>query len=295
MQKLCFAALLLAVSCGWPAVAHSQSTPDEGPVREAVESYVSAFNARDAAALAEHWSPQGVYISRTSGDRIVGRDAIAEEFKQIFAGDNLPTLAVATESIRFISPNVALERGTATVTGAGDSVSTTAYSVVYINHDGKWLIDRVTEDEVVREASNYEHLSGLEFLIGEWADEGEAVTIRTSCRWTKNQNYISRTYTVEENGEATSSGLQIIGWNAEDEEIRSWLFDSGGTYVEGTWTENNGSWANQSVAFLADGGRGSFTAVFRPVDDSSYGWRKVNRIIDGQLMPNVDEVIVVRD
>lgn len=295
MQKHCFAVLILAAICCRPAGVAAQDAPDDGPIREAVDSYVNAFNARDAAALAKHWSPQGVYISRTSGERVTGRESVEQEFTQIFAGDNLPTLAVTTDSIRFISPNVALERGTAVVHGSDDSVSTTNYSVVYINHEGEWLIDRVTEDDVISQASNYDHLQGLQFLIGDWVDAGPAVTIRTSCQWTRNQNYISRRYTVEENGESVSSGLQIIGWDAHHEEVRSWLFDSSGTFVQGTWSENNGRWMNQSVASLADGGRGSFTAVFRPIDDNSYGWRKVDRIIDGRLLPSVDEVIVERE
>ncbi len=295
MHNASYAVLISMLLCGQPTPAVAQDIPDDSPIHEATESYVSAFNARDAKTLADHWSPQAVYISRTTGDRLTGRDAIAEDFAKLLSEENPPTLAAVTESVQFISPNVALERGTATVTRSDEPATTTKYSVVYINHDGKWLIDRVTEDVVVQEASNYDQLKGLEFLVGEWVDTDGSVAIRTSCRWTKNQNYISRTYSVEEQGEVTSSGLQIIGWDAQEEQIRSWLFDSSGTFVQGTWSDNNGSWMNKSVASLADGGRGSFTSVFRPVDENSYGWQKVDRIVDGQLMPSVDEVIVVRE
>lgn len=293
------AVFMASLMFAWTGAALSQDAPDatqdEATVRQAVESYVKAFNARDAKALAEHWSPQAVYTSRTSGEQLVGREAIAKEFTEMFAGENLPTLAVATDSIEFISPNVALERGTAVVTHHDETTSETTYSVVYVKHDNKWLVDRVTEDDVVVEDSNYDQLKGLEFLIGSWVDAGDGVRIRSNCQWTKNQNYISRTYRVTEDGEVTSSGLQIIGWDAAEEQIRSWLFDSSGTFVKGTWSQNKGNWINTSVATLADGASGSFTAVFRPIDDNSYGWQKINRIIGGQLMPNVNEVIVERE
>ena len=297
--------LIVCLLCGWMTPVESQDTPTaandaksseaEAAVRLAVDAYVQAFNARDAKTLAELWSPQAVYVSRSSGDQIVGREALIEEFSATFKGDDLPTLAVTTESVQFVSPNVAVEHGTAVVSRGDADPSETRYSAVYINHGGSWLLDRVTEEDVVVDPSNYEHLQGLEFLIGQWVDADEDITIHTDCQWTRNQNYISRKYSVTENGEVTSSGLQIIGWDAKQEAIRSWLFDSSGTLVQGTWTENSGSWMAQSVATLADGGSGSFTSVFRPVDEHTFGWRKVNRILDGELMPNVDEVLVVRE
>ena len=45
---------------------------------------------------------------------------------------------------------------------------------------------------------------------------------------------------------------------------------------------------------MPDGGSGSFTSIFRPIDDGSYGWQKTNQIIDGELLPNLEEVIITR-
>jgi uncharacterized protein (TIGR02246 family) len=265
---------------------------DTAKIEAAIQSYVTAFNARDVDVLVGHWSPDGVYISKSSGDQIIGREAMTQEFAAMFAGEGVPKIAVVTDSIEFISPNVALERGNATVTHAEDDVVESTYSVVYVKRDGKWLIDRVTDDEAFEEISHYEKLQALEWLIGEWVDEGDGLTIEIAARWTKNQNYISRTYTVSRNGEAESSGLQVIGWDPKQKQIRSWLFDSSGAHVTGTWTERDGRWLVSSVATLADGSSGSFTSVFRPLEDGTYGWQKINRVVDGQLLPNIDETIV---
>ena len=263
-------------------------------IKAAVQSYAAAFNARDAGQLADYWSPDGVYINRTTGRQVTGRDALAGEFKGLFEDKNAPKLALETESIEFISPNVALERGISTITDSEGEVSESRYRVVFVQRDGSWLIDRVTEDDIVVQSSNYGHLKGLEWMIGEWVDDSTGQTIRLACRWTSNQNYISRTFSVSNEGGVVSSGLQIIGWDPRQKRIRSWLFDSNGGHVAGVWTQRDDRWVVQSIATLADGGEGSFTSVFRPLDDGTYGWKKINRVIDGQLLPNLEEVIVQR-
>jgi uncharacterized protein (TIGR02246 family) len=263
-------------------------------VEKAVESYVTTFNARDAKSLAALWSPEGVYISRTSGETIAGREEIEKDFAALFAQSDAPRLSVSTESIEFVSPNVALERGTATVVGPDEGKSETRYRAVYVRRDGQWLIDRVTEDEVVAKESHYDHLKDLEWLVGNWIDQDEDIAIEVECKWTENQNYLSRTYRVATGEGIESSGLQIIGWDAKNKQIRSWLFDSNGGFIDGTWTQRDNRWVVQSVATLADGSSGSFTSVFRPLEDGRYAWRKINRVLDGRILPNVDEVVVQR-
>lgn len=267
---------------------------DRAAIVAAIESYIAAFNSRDVQKLVSLWSPDGVYISRTSGERITGLEPLTEEFTQIFAGETVPTLAVTTESIEFISPNVALERGSATVTYSDQDVTQTDYRVVYVKRNGSWLIDRVTEDEIVVPLSNYEQLKDLDWMIGQWVDAGEGITIEMECDWTTKQNFISRKYSVSSEEGIESSGLQIIGWDAKQKQIRSWLFDSDGGVITGTWTKGDDRWVVQSVVVLPDGASGSFTSIFRPGEDGNYTWQKINRVLDGRLLPNVGEVLVQR-
>ncbi|MEM9658399.1 MAG: nuclear transport factor 2 family protein, partial [Planctomycetota bacterium] len=84
------------------AVATGDAVTDSNaPISATINAYVAAFNARDVDALVALWSPEGVYVSRTSGEQLTGRDAIAADFAAIFALENPPTLAVDTESIEF--------------------------------------------------------------------------------------------------------------------------------------------------------------------------------------------------
>ena len=45
---------------------------------------------------------------------------------------------------------------------------------------------------------------------------------------------------------------------------------------------------------MVDGGKGSSASIFRLIDESSYGWQKINRVVAGQLLPNIEEVIITR-
>ena len=145
------------------AVAYAQEGSDQATIRKAIQSYVAAFNGRDAQALAAHWSPEGVYISRLDGGAISGRDALEQEFAAQFEEANNTMVEVTTESINFISPNVALEQGTAMLITPDAKPTNSSYSVVHVKRDGKWLIDRVSEEVVVEPASHYEQLKDLEW------------------------------------------------------------------------------------------------------------------------------------
>ena len=102
------------------------------------------------------------------------------------------------------------------MTHAEDDIVESNYSVVYVKRDGAWLIDRVTEQEIIVKASHYEQLKDLEWLIGDWVAEGEGFRIEVSCQWTTQQNFISRTFKVYNDDELESSGLQVIGWDAKE-------------------------------------------------------------------------------
>src|SRR5688500_20344393 len=92
----------------------SNQATSEAEIRKAAASYVEAFNKHDAEAMAEHWSPDAVYLIQSTGEEVVGRAAIAKQFAAQFKEQPLSKLDVAVTSIQFVSPNVAIEHGTAT-------------------------------------------------------------------------------------------------------------------------------------------------------------------------------------
>jgi uncharacterized protein (TIGR02246 family) len=274
--------------------AEGPQTADEAAIREAVVSYVTAFNRGDAQALAAMWSPEAVYTNPLSGQQVVGREQIQEQFAGIFAAGTGVKLEAETRDVQFVSPNVAIEQGNAKIIRPDGAPEESEYTAVYVKRDGQWLLDRVTEEGVPVVQSNYEHLKELEWMIGSWVDRGEQSSIETTCGWTKNRNFMTRMFAVTVRDRVDMAGMQVVGWDPAAEQIRSWVFDSDGGFGQGLWTRKGKAWHIQLTGMLPDGSKSSSVSIITPVDEITFTWQSVNRVAGGELLPNIDEVVVTR-
>ena len=272
-----------------------ESSADESAIRKADEAYVTAFNNHDAKALADAWSPEAVYLSRVTGAEVVGRAAIAEQFTALFEGQPEVKLDLSVKSIQFVSPNVAVELGTAKTVAPNAAPEEIEYSAVFVRRDGLWLLDRVTDTASESAPSSYEQLKPLEWMIGSWVDKDDNVDIRTECQWTKNRSFITRSFTVAVQGEINMSGMQIVGWDPAAKTIRSWTFDSDGGFAEATWTCKKDCWFIHNRGVLTDGRKASMVNVIKPVDQNSFTWQTVERTAGDELLPNINEALIVRE
>ncbi len=295
-RLLSYGLLAAALGCVATGQTRADQAEDEAALRKMVESYTVAFNQRDAKALAAHWLPEAVYIDPDSGKNIVGRPAIEKHFAEMFKGLKDAKLVVTVESVRFVSPHVAVEQGTATTVGLIKEPDKSRYTAIHIKRDGKWLLDRVTEEEVPTVLSNYEKLKDLEWMIGDWVDDDddEATTIETNCKWAKNQNFLVRTFSITVRDRLATSGIQIIGWDPSAKQIRSWVFDSDGGFGEGTWTKKGKNWHVYSKGTFANGQKSSEVNIVTYVDKNSFTWQSIDRQAAGQVLPNIDAVPVIR-
>jgi hypothetical protein len=132
-------------------------------------------------------------------------------------------------------------------------------------------------------------------MIGRWVDKDDKVDIETECQWTKNRSFITRSFTVAAEGQINMSGMQIIGWDPVAKAIRSWTFDSDGGFSEATWTFKKDRWFIQNKGYLADGRNASMTNVIKQGDQNSFTWQTIERTVGGELLPNIDEVLIVRE
>jgi uncharacterized protein (TIGR02246 family) len=292
-----FAAIAATLICAMVAKTAEKAPEagsEESAIRSAVESYVAAFNRGDATALAALWSPEAVYTNPLNGQQVVGRAEIEKQFAAIFAEVKGTKLEAKTDSIRFVSPNVAVEQGTAKVLRPDQAPEQSEYTAVYVKREGQWLLDRVTEEDVIEVPSNYERLKELEWMIGTWLDQDQQDRIETTCQWTKNRNFMTRSFAVSVRDRIDMAGMQIIGWDPVAKKIRSWVFDSDGGFGDGVWTKKGKRWYVQTTGTLPDGQKSSSTNIITYVDNDHFTWQSVNREAGGEILPNVDEVMVVR-
>lgn len=276
------------------AYADVLSQNDEMAIRGSVRAYVQAFERQDAKALAALWSPKGVYVDAESGRRVQGREAIEAEFSRQLKASGKSKLKVAVQSIRLVTPEVAVEDGTASVTNAAGETTDSTYSAIHVKRDGKWLLDSVRETTLPAAGSASEQLRELGWLVGKWIDEDENAVVESEYSWGVNQVFLINRFTVYSGDTIAMQGTQIIGWDAAAKSIRSWAFDTEGGFAEGTWKRDGDRWTITSKATLPDGKRGSAVNVLRRIDDNHCSWQSTARQIDGELLPNTDEIEIVR-
>lgn len=267
---------------------------DEAAIRKMVASYVEAFNSHDPKSLADQWSPDAVYLNRSTGEEVVGREAIASQFTTLFKDQPELKLEVAVTSIQFVSPNVAIEQGTAKVLAPNAEPDETEYSAVDVKRDGKWMLDRVTDKATEIIPSHYEQLKSLEWMVGQWTGAADKAAVEVDCDWTKNKNFLTRAFKISIDGGTDFSGMQIIGWDAAANTIRSWTFDSNGTFAEATWEQKGDRWFLRNRGTLPDGRTATMINEMKQIDANTFTWQTIERTAGNELLPNIDEIQLVR-
>ena len=89
-----------------------------------------------------------------------------------------------------------------------------------------------------------------------------------------------RTFKVR--GEAETDGWEIVGWDPDRQQIRSWIFDSNGGFGESSWSYDDGHWLIRASNVLPDGSRSTAENVLTKVDDNQFTWESQNRTLDGE-------------
>jgi uncharacterized protein (TIGR02246 family) len=246
---------------------------------------VEAFNKHDAKALADHWSPEAVYTNRSTGEEVVGRAAIGEQFTALFKEQPAIKAEVTVESVQFVSPNVAIEQGTIKLLSPHAEPEEIEYSAVNVKRDGKWLLDRVTDKSKEVVASHYEQLKTLEWMVGSWTNEAGDAVVELDCNWTKNKSFLTRAFKISIPDQVDFSGMQIIGWDPTAKTIRSWTFDANGAFAEATWEHRGNRWFIRNRGVLADGQAATMINVLKQVDENSLTWQTIERTAGGELLP----------
>src|SRR5262249_13042532 len=154
----------------------------------------------DAKAVAVLWAETGVLVSDESGERLKGRSAIEKEYAAQLAGGKGTQMALALETIRPITADVASVEGTAKFVKVGQPLIERPFSGILVKKEGKWLIDSLRHGEMTSTPGHYEQLKELEWMIGEWEDVDKDADIRIVCAWTAGKNFMTRSFTVTVDG-----------------------------------------------------------------------------------------------
>ncbi len=281
-----------------PSAAAQKAAPanaNEAHIRAGAQAFIKAFNAGDAKALAEMWTPNGT-IADEQGNVFKGRKAIEEQYAALFKGHPGVRMQLAIKSIDFPTSTTAIEDGvTQLMTKDNDPPSAARYTAVHVQEDGKWLMASVRE-AAMPIASNFAQLQELGWLVGEWEAKSDDVTAHSQIRWIANKSFLQRTFSVNRDGMQVASGMQVIGWDPRSERIISWTFDSSGGHGMGVWNAMPEGWGIDSTGVTADGvpTTAKDHLIRVPGETNVFGWRSVDRKLGDMKVPDVLEVVFDR-
>jgi uncharacterized protein (TIGR02246 family) len=264
------------------------------PIRASADTFTKAFNAGDAKTVAALWTPDGTETDE-QGQTFKGRPAIEEQYAALFKAHPDARIQIEVHSIDMPAPNVAVEDGVATVLSKDTPPSASRYTAVHVLDGGKWLMASVHEASVELKAGP-ENLQALEWLIGKWQSKSDDVTAESNIHWLANKTFIERDYIVRKNGQTTNSGKQLIGWDPQEGQIRSWSFDASGGYGTGLWSQTPDGWMIEHIGTLPDSTPTASRdfVIHVPGENNVLGWRSTHRTAGESALPDTAEVVFDR-
>lgn len=256
--------------------------------------YEAAFNKGDAAALAAFFAEDA---DHTTEDGVIlrGRPEIEQSIRSGLQANKGATLAIHPSTVRVLAPEVAVEKGTSTVTRKDGESNTSTYTAIYVKKEGKWRISQLIEAAVPTESPR-DRLEELAWLVGEWeeTDKTNELTIESQYSWSRGGNFLARNVTVKRGDEPTLEGWQIIGWDAAQERIRSWTFDTMGGFSEGVWTRDGNRWLIRETGTVPDGHRTTADQTITKLSADKFTWEADNRTLNGEPQPSIGRVDINR-
>lgn len=253
---------------------------------KAAARFVAAFNAKDAATIAGLFLPSGEIISR-NGDEIRGREEIEAFYKDLFAGETVPQIALEASSVRIVAPGVAIEDGIVhTTTAENEPVKSVSYSVTQVKQpDGTWLIASSRDHLEVTPPS--EHLKPLVWLAGEWTYEGDdGVRMQLAIDLDNSGNFlVGEAIAVTPGGDLQITSLRI-GWNPATSSVFWWTFDSDGGNASGQWTRSGDGWLVRTSGITADGETNAATQKISMDGGDTIIWETSDRVRAGESLPD---------
>ncbi|MGQ0635304.1 MAG: YybH family protein [Planctomycetaceae bacterium] len=263
-------------------------------IRESASRFVEAYAKHDAKALAAGFTNDAQFVDE-NGMVLRGRDAIEKHFVGLFKVAPQARLTMRVDAVQLIAANVALEEGTASSTPVPEEVpESSRYVALHVKQDGQWLVARARDFPASEPRPASEHLRQLEWLVGDWVDEGEDSLIATSCKWVDNRNFLLQEFQVRVAGRNAVSGTTRIGWDPLVKQFRSWIFDSEGGFAEGLWSRDGDTFTVRLTGVTRDGLPTSATNIIRRINESTMTWKSRDRVVGGQVEDDIGEFTVTR-
>jgi uncharacterized protein (TIGR02246 family) len=295
-QRLCLLVVMLFAIPGMGLGQEAEPKKDERTeaIHAMVAAYVEAFNKKDLEKVALAWAEDCSVTDRSTGERVEGRAAMKDDLKAGFEAQPDLKLSAEVGRVKFITDEVAQVEGQTVVAGPNADPVASSFSAILTKSGDKWQIKSLEELTAPEPETPHDALKELDFLLGRWVDEGEGSRVETHIRHAPSGAFLIRSFAVQTQEGIDQEGTQVIGWDPRAKQIRSWTFNSDGSFGDGIWTKSGDEWLIKSSQTLADGGAASGTYVLSKENDDTLQLQLIGHTVNGAPQPAADPVTMRR-
>jgi uncharacterized protein (TIGR02246 family) len=266
---------------------------DRAAIDRLSKELVAAFNARDAAGIAAHWTADGEFI-RNDGAPIRGRAEIQKGYADFFKTlKGKPLADVQVDGLRFLSADTAVSEVTLRLKNEeGECIASSWRDTLLVREDGAWKVALVREWD--RDTNFDTSLKELDWLVGTWQAASKERDVTINYEWDENKVFIRGKFAVKEGGKVIQSGTQMIGKDNVEGAIRSWVFEADGSFGGGVWTREGKKWSVDVYGATAGGKELTATSIYIHLDPNTFTWQAVDQAVDGVSIPDTQPIKVTR-
>jgi len=274
--------------CSHAGLRAEEPSPEIAGLQQAAADFVTAYNRKDAAALAALFAENGEITDLAGKDITSGRAGIKARYEEIFADKDAPSIAIEVASVRLVTPGLAIEDGTFHLDLPGDDepVRSTTYTAVLVRDGASgWRIASTRSLEDVTDAAG-QLADFAADLKGDWTCQKEGMRIDFAFGWDSTGKFLTGEALVTRSDIEPQTTSMRIGWDGARKTITWWTFDSEGGFSKGDWTPTDEGWLLRTEGTTADGEATSGTGhlVFEGKD--TMVWKATDRLVDGEKLPD---------
>ncbi len=257
----------------------AEPSETEIQIRRAATGYLEALNRGDAEQIASFWTPDGVFVDATNQSHHAHK-LIKAEFSSVASATEKSEVRQNDSTVRMISADVALERGSSRATANGTTAGpTTTFIALWVKSESKWLLDYLHEFSASSHSPETP-LADLAWMVGEWEAREDGIEARVTVTWADQGKFLLQRFTVRLPDQIELRAEQRITWDANRDGIRSWLFRSDGGFAEGEWSFEGDTWVVKKAEVTADGVAVDSVSLWVHDEPDSCWFKSVNRSSD---------------
>jgi len=295
----------VAILSACSANALAQSSEDEKAIRAAGVAYQDALTKGDGKALAALWTADGDIVD-AHGAVMKGRDTMALTAPPA-SGAQTPAFRIHDTSLRFLTPDVALEDGMIDILVPGAATPLVGrFSATWVRQGGAWKIAGLREAQLPG-ATGSAQLTDLDWMVGDWTvvdnapPESKASlhpAMEVSVRWNAGHTFLLRDMKITPaatNGSESVPPLHVtqrIGWDPLSRQIRSWVFSADGGHGEAFWSRDGNAWIARTTAVLPDGSQTASLNVYTYDGKDRCTWQSFHTHAGGEHLPPVNMTMI---